>query len=152
MEPFVRVTKEFTFDMAHALYGYDGACKNIHGHTYQLRVTIKGKPLSKKNHPKNGMVHDYSDLKNIVSKIIISKFDHALVLNRNSPHKNIGKQLKQQFEKIIFLDKQPTCENLLLHFLHSLQPFFNKKTNLVYVRLDETPTFYAEWFFEDNPM
>jgi 6-pyruvoyltetrahydropterin/6-carboxytetrahydropterin synthase len=138
--------------MAHALYGYDGACKNIHGHTYKLSVTIKGIPVDNKKNSKNGMVIDFTDLKALVTKHILSKFDHALVLNKNSPHKNIGKELKQQFEKIIFLDTQPTCENLLLHFIACLKPFFNKKIELVYLRLDETPTSYAEWLSEDIPV
>ena len=59
----IRVTKVFTFDMAHALYGYDGPCKNIHGHTYILSVTLKGKVINENNHPKNGMVIDFSDFK-----------------------------------------------------------------------------------------
>ena len=56
----IRVTKEFTFEAAHALYNYDGQCSNIHGHSYRLFVTVKGSPVSDINHPKNGMVMDFS--------------------------------------------------------------------------------------------
>ena len=61
----IRVTKVFTFDMAHALFGYDGPCKNIHGHTYELSVTLKGKVLQENNHPKDGMVIDFTDFKQL---------------------------------------------------------------------------------------
>ncbi|MFZ1454476.1 MAG: 6-carboxytetrahydropterin synthase [Saprospiraceae bacterium] len=40
----IKLTKKFTFDMAHASYRHDGQCKNIHGHTYHLEVTVEGFP------------------------------------------------------------------------------------------------------------
>ncbi|HNF31650.1 MAG TPA: 6-carboxytetrahydropterin synthase, partial [Bacteroidia bacterium] len=103
MNETVRVTKIFVFDMAHALYGYDGPCKNIHGHTYKLSVTLKGTPVKDNSNPKAGMVIDFSILKQIVQEKIIKQFDHALVLNNDSPHKLLDKALTQQFEKIIYL-------------------------------------------------
>jgi 6-pyruvoyltetrahydropterin/6-carboxytetrahydropterin synthase len=51
----IRVSKEFHFEMAHALWNYDGPCKNIHGHSYKLIVTVIGTPLNDPNNPKNGM-------------------------------------------------------------------------------------------------
>lgn len=150
MNQYIRVTKTFTFDMAHALHGYDGPCKNIHGHTYHLHVTLKGKPISDMSHPKNGMVIDFKELKHTVKTKITDIFDHALVLNGNSPHKDLDKNLSAQFEKIIFLEYQPTCENLLLNFQEILFTIFNSGTQLVYMKLEETPTSYAEWFLSDN--
>ena len=49
---YIRVTKKFKFESGHALYGHDGKCKNIHGHSYQLEVTVQGKPIADKNNPK----------------------------------------------------------------------------------------------------
>jgi len=57
----IRLTKEFNFEMAHALFGYDGACKNIHGHSYKLSVTIKGQPIVDSKNPKMGMVMDFTE-------------------------------------------------------------------------------------------
>ncbi len=145
----IRVTKLFTFDMAHALYGYDGACKNIHGHTYHLYVTIKGRAIQNADNPKNGMVLDFSDLKSTIKELIISKFDHALVLNEDSPHRELH-GLKEQFERLIFLPFQPSCENLLLHFKNLIYPHYKGENELVYIKLMETPTSYAEWFQSDN--
>ena len=67
----IRVTKEFNFEASHALDGYDGKCKNIHGHSYQLVVTIKGKPIEDANNPKNGMVLDFGDLKQLIKDSIL---------------------------------------------------------------------------------
>ncbi|MCA0429555.1 MAG: 6-carboxytetrahydropterin synthase [Bacteroidetes bacterium] len=146
---FIRVTKKFTFDMAHALYGYDGPCKNIHGHTYTLYITLKGKVINDLNNPKNGMVIDFTDFKSIVKTTIIDEFDHSLVLNSLSPHHNLT-ELKATFEKINFLPFQPSCENLVLDFLNRLKNKFPTNISIKCIKLYETPTSYAEWFEEDN--
>ena len=58
----MRITKEFKFEMAHALHGYDGLCKNIHGHSYKLFVTVKGEIKNDKGNAKDGMVLDFDVL------------------------------------------------------------------------------------------
>ena len=83
----IRLTKAFTFETAHALYGYDGKCKNIHGHSYKLYVTVKGIPSQDSNDVKLGMVMDFGDLKKIVNEAVVDVFDHAILLNEDSPHK-----------------------------------------------------------------
>ena len=145
----IRVTKEFNFEMAHALYGYDGPCKNIHGHSYRLSVSIIGEINNQPNHPKNGMVVDFTDLKKIVNAQIINKFDHTLVLNANSPHKNFAEK-ENIFEKIILVDYQPTCENLLVDFVKKIIPHLAANMKLHHLRLSETTTSCAEWYAEDN--
>ena len=82
----IRITKQFNFETGHALYGYDGKCKNVHGHSYKLSVTVIGEPITDSNNVKFGMVIDFTDLKKIVNEQVISVFDHSLVLNLNSPH------------------------------------------------------------------
>jgi 6-pyruvoyltetrahydropterin/6-carboxytetrahydropterin synthase len=145
----VRVTKRFTFDMAHALFGYDGPCKNIHGHTYHLSVTLMGKPLSDTSNVKLGMVVDFGDLKKIVQTTILDTYDHALVLNEEAPYSK-SEVISNEFEKVILVPFQPTCENLLLYFVELLKPTFDINMQLVSVRLDETPSSYAEWQVTDN--
>lgn len=145
----IRVTKIFTFDMAHALFGYDGPCKNIHGHTYELSVTLKGKVLQENNHPKDGMVIDFTDFKRIIKTEIIDVFDHALVLNANSSHAHL-KGLDEQFEKINYVPYQPSCENLVVDFLQRIQHKFSSNIEITTIKLFETPTSYAEWNLNDN--
>lgn len=145
----IRITKTFSFEMAHALYGHDGPCKNIHGHSYILSVTLKGKPISDKSNPKNGMVYDFADLKKIIQDKIISVYDHALVLQKDLYSEEFIKNIKTS-EKVILKDFQPTCENLLIDFVKEIKNCFPKDIYLYCLKLQETKTSYAEWHAEDN--
>ena len=142
----IRITKEFKFEMAHALHGYDGLCKNIHGHSYRLWVTIKGSVKNDLGHTKDGMVLDFGDLKKIVNREIVKKYDHSLVLNAKSPHAQID---LSAFEKVFYLDFQPTSENLVLCFSEKIQQNLPNSTQLLKVVLSETATSFAEWNSED---
>lgn len=146
----VRVTKSFNFETAHALYGYDGKCKNIHGHSYKLFVTVKGQPIEDASNPKFGMVIDFGDIKKIVKAKVVDWFDHAILLNANSPHKELGEHLTQEGHKVIFTDYQPSCENMLLHMVKLIQGELQSSVQLQAMRLHETETSYAEWLAEDN--
>jgi 6-pyruvoyltetrahydropterin/6-carboxytetrahydropterin synthase len=145
----IRITKEFMFEMAHALWGYDGPCKNIHGHSYYLYVTIIGEPLNNPSSPKNGMVIDYSVLKHIVKQNITDPLDHALLLNADTPHKEL-ETLKSMFDNIILVPYQPTCENLLSDIARRIQMFLPVGIKLFSLRLSETATSFAEWYADDN--
>ncbi len=148
-QPLIRITKAFKFEMAHALKGYDGPCKNIHGHSYELLVTIAGHPIRDESHPKLGMVMDFGDLKKVVRNEIVDEFDHALVLNRSMAQSLIG-NLKENFEKIILLDYQPTSELMVVDFADRIQSKLPAGIQLKYLLLRETVTSYAEWFAEEN--
>ena len=143
----VRITKEFKFEMAHALHGYDGLCKNIHGHSYKLFVTVKGEIKNDKGSPKDGMVLDFDILKSIVKPEIINKYDHSLVLNANSPHSEIN---LSAFEKVFFLPYQPTSENLVLDFATKIKSKLPQDIELYKVVLSETATSFAEWHSKDH--
>lgn len=145
----IRLTKAFSFEMAHALYGYDGACKNIHGHSYVMHVTVIGVPVNDSADVKNGMVIDFSILKQIVKEKIVDEVDHALALNGDSPHRKL-QNLNDNFEKIIFVPYQPTCENLLIDFKNRIKQLLPENIKLQSMRLSETATSYAEWFADDN--
>lgn len=149
MKGTIRLSKEFSFEMAHALFGYDGKCKNIHGHSYKLTVTLIGEPINDPLHVKHGMLIDFSDLKALVKKHILDIFDHALVLNGNSPHKYLVIDGHDN-EKVLFADYQPTCENLILDFSERIEKTLPKGMKLYALKLRETNTSYVEWFAEDN--
>jgi len=148
-QPYIRITKEFKFEMAHALKGYDGPCRNIHGHSYALKVTVAGNPVTDENDPKLGMVMDFGDLKKIVRKTIIDVFDHALVLYDKMPETLIT-ELKNNFEKVILLPYQPTSELMVSDFAERIQKLLPEDIHLKYVLFRETVTSYAEWFAEEN--
>ncbi len=144
----VRITKEFSFEMAHALYGYDGPCKNVHGHSYKLAVTVIGSPISDSTSPKQGMIMDFTDLKFIVMPIV-EKLDHATILNANSEHKQLADK-NNLFNKLVLVAYQPTCENMLIDIAQRIKSQLPVKVKLHHLKLQETPTSYAEWFLDDN--
>jgi 6-pyruvoyltetrahydropterin/6-carboxytetrahydropterin synthase len=148
-KPYIRITKEFKFETAHALPGYDGLCKNIHGHSYELLVTVAGYPIEEKDHPKRGMVMDFGDLKKIVRKLIVEPFDHALVL-RSDVSESLVTELKKHYEKLILLDYQPTSEMMLNDFAQRIKTELPENVDLKYLLFRETVTSYAEWFAEEN--
>jgi len=149
LQSYIRITKEFKFEMAHALPGYDGLCKNIHGHSYEFLVTVAGIPISEENHPKRGMVMDFGDLKRIVRKVIVEVFDHSLVLRSDAPQ-TLVEQLKENYDRIILLDYQPTSELMIIDFAERIKAQLPPNIDLKYLLLRETVTSYAEWFAEEN--
>ena len=146
----IRITKQFSFESGHALYGYDGKCKNIHGHSYQLEVTVIGAPISDSTDPKYGMVIDFTDLKKIVNDEIVSVFDHAMVFNKNTPHAELAKDLATRGHNIILVDYQPTSEMMVIDFAEKITKLLPANIQLHALKLRETATSYAEWFATDN--
>ena len=147
----IRLTKEFGFELAHALYGHDGLCKNIHGHSYKLFVTVIGEPISDNKNPKHGMVMDFSDLKQIVKEEIVDKLDHALMVNNDTSHVNIQEALSGIVSlRIVDVNYQTTCENMVIDFATRIKNRLPKEVTLHSIKLNETATSYAEWYASDN--
>ena len=144
----IRVTKKFTFEMAHALWNYDGSCRNIHGHSYKLYVTVSGVPINDDDDPKNGMVLDFGDIKNLVRHTIINEFDHALMISENVDI-DFFKRSKI-VTKLKVMKFQPTCENLLIYIAEILREELPEQVKLFSLKLRETNSSYAEWYAEDN--
>jgi 6-pyruvoyltetrahydropterin/6-carboxytetrahydropterin synthase len=146
----IRLTKEFSFESAHALDGYDGLCREIHGHSYRLFVTIKGEPSADEGDPKLGMVMDFGDLKRIVNREIVDRLDHSFVLRDSEQNGELKVTLSAKFSKVVLVDYQPTCENMLSDFAARLQRALPANVELYSLRLHETATSYAEWYNDDN--
>ena len=144
----VRITKEFNFEAAHALDGYDGKCQDIHGHNYKLSLTFLGKPITNKSLSTNGMVVDFGEIKDFLNKKIKHLFDHRLILRKDS--RFLG--LEKKNERIRYVDYQPTTENMLLEIVEIVSNSFEKNNNAVLCSafLRETPSSYAEWYKEDQ--
>ena len=146
----IRITKEFTFETGHALYGYDGKCRNVHGHSYKLAVTVIGQPVQGEGEVKLGMVIDFGDLKKIVETEVVDPFDHATVFNKNTPHIELARELESRGHKVILADYQPTSENMVIDFAAKISAKLPGSLKLHSLRLRETETAYAEWFATDN--
>ncbi len=146
----IRITKQFSFETGHALYGYDGKCKNVHGHSYKLSVTVIGKPILDNTNVKFGMVIDFTDLKAIVREEIVDLFDHATVFNKNTPHVELAKELSSRGHHVILVDYQPTSENMVVDFSNKIKKRLPVNIQLHSLKLQETESSFAEWFASDN--
>ncbi|TXE08290.1 6-carboxytetrahydropterin synthase [Gelidibacter salicanalis] len=146
----IRITKQFSFETGHALYGYDGKCKNVHGHSYKLSVTVIGTPISDPTNVKYGMVIDFSDLKKIVKTEIVDVFDHATVFNKNTPHVELAKELSDRDHNVLLVDYQPTSEMMVIDFAEKIKKHLPETIQLSALRLQETDSSFAEWFASDN--
>ena len=146
----IRLTKEFTFESAHALDGYDGLCREIHGHSYRLFVTIKGEPICEEGNPKMGMVMDFGDLKRIVNSEIVDRLDHSFVLRDSEQNVELKETLSAKFSKVVLVDYQPTCENMLADFAARISGRLPEGVKLHSLKMHETATSFAEWYAEDN--
>ncbi|MGJ8591572.1 MAG: 6-pyruvoyl trahydropterin synthase family protein [Aquaticitalea sp.] len=146
----IRITKQFSFETGHALYGYDGKCKNVHGHSYKLSVTVIGQPIIDTSNVKYGMVIDFSDLKKIVKTEIVDVFDHATVFNKNTPHVELAKELEDRGHNVLLVDYQPTSEMMVIDFANKIKTYLPQNIQLHSLKLQETDTSFAEWYASDN--
>ncbi|MBG0859390.1 MAG: 6-carboxytetrahydropterin synthase [Bacteroidales bacterium] len=149
MSSIIRVTREFTFEMSHVLRNYDGPCRNVHGHSYRLFVTVSGVPAMDDSNPKNGMVIDFTELKNIVLRNIVEVFDHCVVVSNDFDSDKMNMMTKT-FGNTVVVDYQPTCENLVTDFAMRLRNKIPEGIRLHSLRLYETAKSCAEWYASDN--
>ena len=116
------VTKRFSFEACHYLPRYEGACHNLHGHSYDLEVTVTGEVQG--YGVKEGMIIDFKDLKSIVKKHIVDELDHS--------------NLNDTFEN-------PTAEIMAMSIFVLLKKKLKEKgVCLTRVRLWETRDSFAE--------
>lgn len=146
----IRLTREFSFDMAHTLEGYDGLCRHVHGHSYRLLVTVSGLPCADASSPKYGMVMDFSTLKGIVERLIIARFDHALIVRDTGEDTQLLQRMEQKWEKVLRVNWQPTCENLIARFAQWIEPELPPEITLTELTLYETPRSFASWHRADQ--
>ncbi len=149
--PIIRLTREFSFETAHALEGYDGPCREIHGHSYRLFVTVKGRPSDRPGDPKEGMVMDFGLLKRIVNEEVVDRLDHALVLRATPASAPLVGELRARFGNVLAVGYQPTCERMLADFAARIAPRLPEGVALHSLRLYETAASCAEWCADDNP-
>lgn len=133
----VEIAKEFHWEMGHRLPYHDGGCRNLHGHSYRMRVVVRGVP------DERGMVVDYFDLRDILVPII-DQIDHAFLCDESDSL--ILDFLKEQKMKHVLIPFPSTAENiatwLLDQVVHHLAPYTNLES--IAVRLHETERTYAE--------
>jgi 6-pyruvoyltetrahydropterin/6-carboxytetrahydropterin synthase len=132
--------------MAHAIHGYQGACKNIHGHSYELHVTLGTSTVQKKYIPSPGFIIDFKQIKNLVNIAIIEKFDHSMILSEayllDHPTNNIN-------DNLIIWEVEPSAENILLYMQEVLNSKLPNDIKVLQIKLYETKDSFAEWIADD---
>lgn len=142
----INITKKFNLELAHALLHYQGPCRNIHGHSYQLSVTVRG-PVDGGDAPE-GMVMDFRTLKKVVNEAVVNEFDHSLVLNENTP-REVVEGIRSISPNLVLMPCEPTAENLLLEFAKRIKAGLPEHVELHHLHLQETATSWAEWRGEE---
>ncbi|QQS36326.1 MAG: 6-carboxytetrahydropterin synthase [Ignavibacteriales bacterium] len=132
----MKIAKEFKWEMGHRLPEHFGQCKNIHGHSYKMRIELEGEP------DESGMVMDYYILEKIIQPVI-EKLDHAFLVYRED--KEVIAFLDNLNSKKVVVDFQSTVENLVSYFLAELSNSkFPENVKAVSVRVHETADDFAE--------
>jgi 6-pyruvoyltetrahydropterin/6-carboxytetrahydropterin synthase len=133
----IRIGKEFIWQMSHRLPFHKGACQNIHGHSYSMRVELEGETDS------NGMIIDYYDVESIVAPLV-AQMDHSFCVDDNDSI--MLEFLKKNNFKHYIVPFTTTAENLTKHILEIIKPKFRNFSNLkkIKVRVNETADVFAE--------
>lgn len=130
------VSKQCQFDAAHVLTNHAGQCKNLHGHTYRVIAEVAEASDGK------DMVIDFKDLKQVISEIILERFDHAFIYNKDSASEcEIAAVVAKHGMKSVGLPFRSTAENLAQFFFGEL----SGRVNVVSVKVYETPESCAEY-------
>ncbi|SEQ80082.1 6-carboxytetrahydropterin synthase QueD [Basfia succiniciproducens] len=138
-----KVSKEFSFDMAHILDGHDGKCQNLHGHTYKLQVEVMSAQLHQSG-AKKGMVVDFSDLKTVVKKFILDPMDHAFIYDNTSEREcKIARLLVELDSKTFGIPVRTTAEEMSRFIFNRLKHDTGLPVSAI--RLWETPTSFCEY-------
>ena len=111
------VTKTVKFDAAHILTNHQGLCKNLHGHTYRVDVSV-----AQAEDDERDMVIDFKDLKGIANEVICDRFDHAFVYNTESAgEREIAAVVEKNGMRTVAIPFRSTAENLAKLFYGELK-------------------------------
>lgn len=133
------VTKTVKFDAAHVLTNHQGLCKNLHGHTYRVDVSVAGDES-------RDMVIDFKELKTLATEVICDTFDHAFIYNTQSPgEREIAAVVEKNGMRTAAIPFRSTAENLAKHFYTLLAPRIPSPSELAAVRVWETADSCAEY-------
>lgn len=125
---------EACFDSAHFLAGYEGKCRNIHGHRWTVEVQVKSEELNEQGQTR-GMIVDFADLKKNLAKLT-DAMDHCLIIETGSLKEKTVEALQEENFRIVALPFRPTAENLSRYFYEEIRKL---GYNVYQVSVYETP-------------
>lgn len=134
----ITVTKTVKFDAAHVLTNHQGLCKNLHGHTYRVDISV-----SQREGEDSDMVIDFKDLKSIAEAVICDRFDHAFIYNTTSLGEcEIAAVVEKNSMRTVAIPFRSTAENLAKYFFELL---IARIPNIASVKVWETAMSSAEY-------
>ena len=132
------ITKSVRFDAAHVLTNHKGMCRNLHGHTYRVDVSVR-----QADGENAGMVMDFKDVKRICEETVLSRFDHAFIYDETSAAEvEIASVVMKHGMRAAALPFRSTAENLARWIFGELQ---GRIRGLSSVRVYETADSCAEY-------
>lgn len=141
------ITRKLEFDAGHRIPDHKSQCKNLHGHRYVMYITLQGDVTKEEGHTQNGMVLDFSDVRELAQKHLINHWDHAFLVYKND---TVVKTFLDSIpgHKTVVLDCVPTVENMAQVAFDILSPVYQrvygKQLVLKTIRIYETPNCWAE--------
>ena len=134
----ITVCKTVRFDAAHVLTNHQGLCKNLHGHTYRVDVSV-----TQPEGDDRDMVIDFKDLKAIANEVVCDRFDHAFIYNTESAgEKEIAAVVEKNGMRTVAIPFRSTAENLAKMFYGDLKA---RIPGLAAVKVWETAESCAEY-------
>ena len=130
------VTKTVKFDAAHVLTDHQGLCRNLHGHTYRVDVSVTAES-------DGDMVIDFKELKGVLAEVIGGRFDHSFIYNTTSAAESeIAAVVEKHGMRTVAIPFRSTVENLAKMFYNALK---TRVTGLSAVKVWETADNSAEY-------
>lgn len=148
-----KITKVISWDMGHREPNHKSKCRNLHGHRYVLEVTLEGKINETEGISDEGMVIDFSDLKNVLKDWIDKDLDHGFMIYTKDPLLDLLEN-NDYFKdsKIIRVGFIPTAENMVYYLFENcikllvdeFSKQYDKDFRLYNLKLYETPNNWVE--------
>ena len=136
------ITRKLEFDAGHRIPDHNSQCRNLHGHRYVLEITLTGQVVDHDGQADNGMIMDFSDVKNLARENLVDVWDHAfLVYEKDEKVRDFLDSLPNH--KTVVLNRVPTVENLARIAFDILKPVYRDRystgLSLTKIKLYETP-------------
>lgn len=141
------ITRRLEFDAGHRIPNHNSQCRHLHGHRYAIEITLSGQIIDAEGVSEQGMVMDFSEVKTIAQKVLVSQWDHAFLAYRGDVDV-VAFLATLPGHKTVVLDVVPTAENLAAVAFSMLDgAYVDRYANqlrLEQVRLYETPNNWAD--------
>lgn len=141
------ITRRLEFDAGHRIPDHKSQCRHLHGHRYAIEITLSGEVIDKAGDAANGMVMDFSQVKEIACNVVVDAWDHAFLVFAED-RLVIDFLATLPDHKTVVLDCVPTAENLARTAFNLLAPayrdIYGNHLRLERVRLYETPNCWAD--------